>query len=167
VRIEVTGMGAVQVAPDQAVISLSVITRASSRAEAVTDNGTRTQAVIEAVSTLPVLAVTSSGIGVTPIHNRGFRATQSVTIVGRPEDIAHVYDVGVRAGANQSSGVSLQLADEWPHRAVALRLAVERARADARVVAEATGMELGPMCVRIEPEPGLFASVRVVYRATI
>jgi uncharacterized protein YggE len=165
VHLEVTGMGASAVAPDRAVISLSVITQASTRAEAIADNARRTRAVIEAVSMLPILAVTSSGTGVTLIPNRGFRATQSITIVGKPEDIARIHDAGVRAGANQSSGVHFEVADAWPARKAALRLAVARARADAHVVARAAGVGLlGPAHVHIEPEPGRFAGVRVVYR---
>ncbi|MFO7564574.1 MAG: SIMPL domain-containing protein [Enhygromyxa sp.] len=169
--IEVTGAGEVEVSPDQAVISLSVITQADTAAEASAANARRMHSVIDAVADLPHRRVTTSGLGVTPITRydperdnseiTGFRATNSVTVVTEPADAGRIYDAGVKAGANQSSGISYRVADERPYRAEALRLAVERALADARTVAETAALELlGPQSVQIDPGDGA-----IVYRA--
>ncbi|HVH99199.1 MAG TPA: SIMPL domain-containing protein [Enhygromyxa sp.] len=200
--IEVTAAGEVEVAPDQAVISLTVITQAKTAAEAAACNAERTRAVIDAVSALPIDGLTTVGVGINPITAYdpesdaseivGFRATNGVTVVTKPADAGRIYDAGVQAGANQSSGISFRLADERPHREAALRMAIERAHADARVVAEAAGINLlGPQTIHIDPgvEPLVYraaalgadtpaspmlpddvpiaASVRVVYRTRV
>lgn len=200
--IEVTAAAEVEVAPDQAVISLSVITQAKGAAEAAADNATSMQAVIDAIAGLPHDGLTTIGVGVNPITSYdpqgdsteiiGFRATNGVTVTAKPADAGRIYDAGVQAGANQSSGISFRVADERPHRDAALRMAMDRAHADARVVAETAAVELvGPQSIHIDPgvEPLVYraavlgteaptspmlpddvtiaASVRVVYRTTV
>jgi hypothetical protein len=200
--IEVTGAGEVEVAPDQAVISLTVITQAKTATEAAASNATRTRAVIDAVAGLAHGGITTAGVGVNPITSYdpetnvseivGFRATNGVTVVAKPADAGRIYDAGVQAGANQSSGIGFRVADERPHREAALRMAMERAHADARVVAEAAAIGLvGPASIHIDPgvEPFVYraaalgsdapsspmlpddvtiaASVRVVYRTRV
>ena len=158
--------------------------------------------MIDAVSALPIDGLTTVGVGINPITAYdpesdaseivGFRATNGVTVVTKPNDAGRIYDAGVQAGANQSSGISFRLADERPHREAALRLAIERAHADARVVAETAGISLlGPQLIHIDPgvEPLVYraaalgadtpaspmlpddvtiaASVRVVYRTRV
>ncbi|HLT36779.1 MAG TPA: SIMPL domain-containing protein, partial [Enhygromyxa sp.] len=162
------GAGEVEVAPDQALISLTVITQAQTAAEAAARNAERMQAVIDAVTGLAHEDLSTSGLGISPITSYdpetdasrivGFRATNGVTVTATPGDAGRIYDAGVQAGANQSSGVTFRVADERPYRDQALRIAVERAHADARTVAGAAAIALlGPERIQIDPGPGPIA----------
>src|SRR5690606_28443961 len=85
-----------------------------------------------------------------------------VEVLTKPIYAGRIYDAGVEAGANQSSGISFRVQDERPYREEALRLAVKQAYADARVVAETAAIKLeGPVSIEIDPTPE-----PVSYRAT-
>ncbi|HSK01785.1 MAG TPA: SIMPL domain-containing protein [Kofleriaceae bacterium] len=160
-NVTATGTGKVQVAPDEAVVQLSIITEGTTAAEAVAANARYTQAVINAVSAQPNHGVTTSGLSVYPIVNYqqdqppkivGFRATNGVEVTTKPDYVGQIYDAGIAAGANQSSGITFRVQNEAPHREEALRLAMEQAFAEAKVVAIAANVELrGVETVQIEP----------------
>jgi uncharacterized protein len=162
----VTGTGKVQVAPDEAVVHLTIVTDGRTAAEAVAQNARQTQAVINAVSALPNHGVTTSGLSVFPITSFdpntgvstivGFRATNSVNVTTKPEYVGQIYDAGLAAGANQSSGITFRLRDEVPVREEALRLAVDAAFREANVVAAAAGLEVGDIeSLQVEPGDGI------------
>lgn len=150
--LQVTGTGKVQVAPDEAIIDLGVITEAKTAAEAVADNAKRTQAVMDAVSAEPNHGVTTLGLGVSPIYSYdpnthegtivGFRATNGVQVRTKIGYAGQIYDAGVAAGASQSSGIAFRLQNEAPHREEALRLAVVHAHTEAGIVAKAANVQL-------------------------
>jgi uncharacterized protein YggE len=68
-----------------------------------------------------------------------------------------ILDAASSAGANDVYGPTLGRSDEAGQQAKALRVAVDNARAKARVLAEAAGLQLGPVTAIIEngngPEP--------------
>jgi uncharacterized protein YggE len=165
--IEVSGSGRVEVAPDEAVVQLSIVTEAKTASDAVAGNAKATQAVVDAVSAEPNHGVTTSGLGVGPITHYdpqtqtttivGYRATNGVSVRTKIGYAGQVYDAGIRAGANQSSGIDFRLQNETPHREEALRLAVEDALVQARIVAKAAGVELlGPETIVIDSSGGRF-----------
>jgi uncharacterized protein YggE len=165
--LEVSGSGRVEVAPDEAVVQLSVVTEAKTASEAVASNATATQQVVDAVSAQPNHGVTTSGLGVNPIVQHdpqtgtvitvGFRATNGVSVRTKIGYAGQVYDAGIGAGANQSSGIDFRLQNDAPQREEALRLAVEDALAQARIVAKAAGVEvLGPETITIDSGGGRF-----------
>lgn len=162
--LQVTGTGKVQVTPDEAVIRLGVVTEAKTAAEATASNARRTQAVIDAVSTLPNHGVTTEGLSLNPIISYdpntrvptivGFRATNGVEIRTKVAYAGQIYDAGIGAGANQSSDITFQVQDETPYREDALRIAVEAAQREAELVAKIANIEIkGAETVHIEP-PG-------------
>lgn len=162
--LEVTGVGRVTAAPDEATVSLTVITEGKTAGEAVAANAKQTQSVIEAVTEQPNHGVTTSGLGVNPIfeydvlsHPRivGYRATNSVTVKTKIGYAGQVFDAGVQAGANESSGLGFGSSNEAQYREDALRLAVRTAFVEARAVAKAADVELeGPESITIEPSGG-------------
>lgn len=150
--LQVTGTGKVQVAPDEAVVDLGVITEAKTAAEAVAANAKQTQAVFDEVSAQPNHGVTTLGLGVNPIYSYdpntnvgtivGFRATNGVQVRTKIGYAGRIYDAGVAAGASQSSGIAFRLQHEASYREEALRLAVKNAYTEAGVVAMAASAEL-------------------------
>jgi uncharacterized protein YggE len=127
--------------------------------------------VVDAVSAQPNHGVTTSGLSVSPIIRYdtntnvgtivGFRATNGVEVRTKIGYAGQIYDAGIAAGANESSGITFRIQNETPHREEALRLAVENAYAEARIVAKAAGVELlGPESIQIEAGGG-----RIFYRS--
>lgn len=195
--ISVSGTGLVKVAPDEAIVRLSVFTEAKTAVEASQSNATATEAVIEATSAQPNHGVTTSGLNVRPITQYddgvativGFRATNNVEIRTKVGYAGQVFDAGIAAGANQSSGIEFRLQDDRPQRDTALQIAVKEAVADASIVASTAGVELdGPESIDVDQgggrtiQPALLraetttpvmpndltvsATVRIVFRTT-
>jgi len=167
----VTGVGRVQVEPDEAVVQLGVVTEAGTAAEAVASNARQTQAVLDAVSAQPNHGITTSGLSVNPIISYepnssiskivGFRATNSVEVTTKVGYVGQIYDAGITAGANESSGITFRVRDEAPQRKEALRLAVEEAFEEAKTVAAAADIELrGVDSIQVDP-----AESRVFFRS--
>jgi len=160
--IEVTTTGKVAVAPDEAVIDLTVITEAETAAAAVSANALRTQAVIDAVSNEPNHSVTTTGLGVTPLYRFdaktgvssiiGFRATNTVRVRTKPGHAGRIFDVGIQAGASAVSGISFRVQNEALYREEALRLAVKTAFAEAAIVAQTADVKIdGARTIQIDP----------------
>jgi uncharacterized protein YggE len=169
--LNVTGIGKVQAAPDEAVVQLSVMTEGKTAIEATASNAKATQAVLDAVASQPNHGVTTTGLSLGPIMSFdpntsvgtivGFRATNGVEVKTKVDYAAQIYDAGIAAGANQSSGISFRIQDEAPYREDALRLALDHAYKEANLVAGAINIQLmGPESIRIEP-----GSERLVLRA--
>jgi uncharacterized protein YggE len=166
--MDVSGIGRVNVTPDEAIVNLTTITEAQSASEAVAINAEVTQAVVDAVSALPNHRLSTSGLAVNPLidyddsaNSRiiGYRATNSVTVKTKIGYAAQVFDAGIQAGANDSSGISFGLRDQAPFREEALRLAIQSACNEARIVAEAADIEIeGPESILIDSGSG-----RVMY----
>jgi uncharacterized protein len=163
--IEVSGTGKVEVSPDEAIISLTVLTQAESAAEAVAANALQTQAVLSAVAAEPHHRLVTTGLAVAPIYAIdpgtkapaivGYRASNTVEVSTEPIDAGRIYDAGVEAGASGASGIQFRMQDERPARAKALRRAVEQAYADAQVVAETAAIKLrGPEHIHVAAGPG-------------
>lgn len=164
--LTVTGTGRVQVTPDEAVVHLAVITEAATAAEAVQRNAAETKAVIDAVSEQPNHGVATRGLSVSPVMSYepttgegkivGFRATNGVDVTTKVDYVGQIYDAGIIAGANQSSGITFRVSNEGSHREQALRLAVEEAYREARVVSVAANLELKAVeSIQVDPMDGL------------
>lgn len=148
--LNASGTAEIEVQPDEALVDLTIITEGKTAAQAVAANATRAQAVIDAVSAEPTLEVTTSGLTVMPRYQWnektgmstliGYRATNTVKVRTKIENAGRIFDVGIQAGANESSGISFQLSDETKYRLQALEGAVEKAMIEARVVARTAGV---------------------------
>lgn len=170
--LQVTGMGSIRVTPDEAQVHFGVLTEGKTAAAAVADNAKRTQSVVDAVSAQPNHGVTTTGLSVNPVINYdpktnfgtivGFQATNGVEVKTKIGYAGQIYDAGVGAGANQSSGITFRLQNEAPYREDALRIAVKDAFREARLVAKASEVELeGPESIQIDSGGG-----SILYRSS-
>lgn len=201
-KLEVSGTGRITVAPDEATVQLSVLTEAKTAKDAVAQNAKLTQSVIDAVSAQPNHGVTTTGLGVSPVTEYepktrttkivGYRASNTVTAKTKIGYAGQIFDAGIQAGANESSGINFGLRDETPFRDEALRLAVQIAFGEGRVVAKAADIEIeGPETIWVDSSPGpmlfraaaferdsiatpvipedltIFASVRIVFKTRV
>jgi uncharacterized protein YggE len=169
--LQVSGTGRMNVMPDEAEVHLVVLTEGQTASEATVNNAKCTQATIDAVSAQPNHGVSTTGPSLNPIMLYdatsgagtivGFRATNGVDVKTKIGHAGHVYDAGIKAGANQSSGITFRVQDETPFREEALRIAVEQACKEAKIVAKAAKVNLaGPESIQINANDG-----RVFYRA--
>ena len=160
--LEVSGYAEVQVAPDRATIVFAVETEASTAAQAGADNASRMTAVLAAVRALPIegLRVESFGYNLQPVYRYdepdrrqridGYTVQNHVrAIVPDPPVVGRIIDAAVNAGANRVASLSFEASNTDQARQDALRLAVERARAQAETIVGAMGATLaGPLEVR-------------------
>jgi uncharacterized protein YggE len=166
--LNVSGYGRVLVMPDAATVQLAVVTEAKTAAEASQTNAAVMQQVLDAVTALPHDRVRTTGLGVMPITTyhpdtqtttiTGYRAFNGISVDTKVGDAGRIFDAGIAAGANESSGITFRLSDERPHREEALRIAVKEAHADASVVAVTANTVLtGVSEIEIDPAgPPLF-----------
>lgn len=174
--IEVTGNATVEIPTDQAQVVFAMETQSDEASEAASTNADAMAGVLAALRTgafqgldletfgyalQPQYAVDNSRVrtiaGYVAVNN--VRATiDDVDAVGR------LIDVAVGAGANRVSSISFTASDPEPARAQALAEAVRSARAQAEVMAEALGYELGaPLEIRggaQRPVPRVLDAVR-------
>jgi uncharacterized protein YggE len=156
--IEVSGSGSVTVAPDRAIVSFAMETRASAANDAAAANATAMDAVLAAVrrGAFPELKIETFGYSLRPEYSANSNAqrareivaytalnnvratTSDVTAVGR------LIDVAISAGANRVSSIAFDASDTDAARAQALAEAVSSARTEATVIAESLGYRLGP-----------------------
>lgn len=155
--IRVDGMASVDVSPDRASVAFAVETRAEEAAPASRSNADAMDAVLRALRGADIegLELETFGYSLRPEYQasddrrtreivayvavNNVRATTSdVDAVGR------VIDTAIASGANRVAGISFFASDTEAARNEAMAMAVRDARAEALVIAEALGYELGP-----------------------
>jgi uncharacterized protein YggE len=159
-RIVVVGEGEAAVAPDLAIVTLSVL-RESDTARAALDEANKAAAeVIAAMKEAGIEArdLETGGLQINPRYvypqNGGeeqprivaYQVTNTLTV--RVRDIAKVGEIvdrSVTLGVNQGGSIAFTNDDPSAARAEARRLAVNDAIARARTLAEAAGVGLGPI----------------------
>lgn len=158
--LNVNGVGTVQRAPDRAVILIAVESRATTAQEAAQSNATRMDAVSAALRRVGVVPpkVRTVSYELRPEYSRpdprattpdtprvtGYVASNMVRAeVDSIQRVGAVIDAAVAAGANRIANLSFELRDPESARLEALRVAVERARAEAELLASAAGQRLG------------------------
>ncbi|TNJ41759.1 SIMPL domain-containing protein [Phaeobacter sp. B1627] len=167
-RLMVTGEASMDVAPDQAVITLGVRSQSEEAGEAMSQ---------VSVSMGEVLArLQDSGIGAGDIQTRqvsmhpvwsqvrqggqevraitGFEASNLVEVTLRDlEAMGGVLDDVLRAGANEFRGLAFSYSDTKAAQDKLRTEAVEDAIRKARQLADASGMTLGPVRMLQDGEP--------------
>lgn len=156
-RLVVSGSGEARVAPDLAQIQLGVTTQADSASDAMQQNSDQQSSVIEALKNAGVAAkdIQTSGLRLHPRMDypensaptiNGYEASNMVTIrVTDVSKLGDVLDSIVEAGANQIQGISFERSEPGETDDEALRAAVADAQHKAGVMADASGMRLGPV----------------------
>ena len=156
--IRTTGVGEVNVKPDEAHLEFGVETVAPTAQAASAENARRMERVIAALvaAGVPRNEIQTRGFAVYPDyeHNpqtpepriRGYRVSN--TVVARTEAVAQIgklIDAALAAGANRVSGVRFGVRNADVPRAEAIRRATARARTQAETIASALGVRLGPV----------------------
>lgn len=158
--ISVTGTGKVSVEPDMAMVTAGVVTEAETARAALSENTSRTAAMIEALKAAGIEArdLQTSNVSISPVWNDrryqsnsnnepprivAYQVRNSVSVRIRAlETTGEILDAIVTEGANQISGPNFGLIEPEPQMDEARRLAVADARRKAEIMAEAAGVAL-------------------------
>lgn len=154
--ISVGASAQVSVTPDRARVTFAIETRADNAAAATSSNADLTAAAIAAVREVAGEAaeLSTRRFRVSPEYTRpdrdlppqisGYAAVNALVVVlESPEEVGRVIDAAVGAGANRIESLSFFAADTRDAYLQALERAVERAMAEAEVMARASGGSLG------------------------
>lgn len=158
-QIVVSATGEVRVAPDRAMISIGVQSRAATAAAASAQNSQKQRAVIEAIKArgVPAEQISTSSFNVIPetrYDREGQQAPRTTSYLvmntvnvdlKRVDQVGPVIDASLAAGANQINSLSFGVQNADSARRAALASAMAKARADAEVMARAAGGTLGPL----------------------
>ncbi|MCG7508727.1 SIMPL domain-containing protein [Mesorhizobium retamae] len=158
-RIIVSGEGEASVAPDLALLSLSVMREAKTAREALNANNDAMAAVIAAMKAAGVSErdLQTAGIQINPRYNYpnkpdgnqeaelvAYQVTNTLSV--RVRDIAktgEILDKAVSLGVNQGGGISFTNEDPAAAITEARKKAVADAIAKAKTLAEAAGVSVG------------------------
>jgi uncharacterized protein YggE len=154
-RILVTAQGSVEVTPDRARVTLGVETEATTAQAAAQANATAQRRVIDALLRLgvPAASIRTTGYSVSPKQEYqpdtrrwrvdGYQVSNLVVVTVEPVGRAgEAIDAALAAGANRVAGLSFEVADPSVARERAITLAVQQARREAALAAQAAGGEL-------------------------
>ena len=149
------GTGTVRGTPDLLTVELGVHTRARSAADALADNGTRTGGLLDALRGRGVTDadLRTSGLAVGPTYGQdgqvtGYEVTNTVTATLRDLAGAGALIDAATAAAGDAARVQqlrFDLDDDAEPRARARADAVRQAVTQARQLADAAGVTLGPI----------------------
>jgi uncharacterized protein YggE len=156
--VSVTGEGRSSLAPDTAILALSVIKQAKTAQEALADNNKAMEAVVAALKTAGMADrdLQTSGFNIQPQFNFqndnqpqpphvvGYQATNTLTVRVRDlSKLGALIDQTVSLGVNQ--GGDVQFINDKPEPALdeARKLAVADAMARAGTLSKAAGAKLG------------------------
>ncbi|MEW6182960.1 MAG: SIMPL domain-containing protein [Bacillota bacterium] len=151
--VTVGGSGEVSAAPDSASISLGCTNQAAGAREAQTANDRAVEKVIEALKAqgIPKEKIQTRQYDIWPEQNEKsqiirYRVTHTLSVeVKNIDKVGAVLDAAIRAGANNSGGISFERSDAL----VLEREALKKAVADARQRAEALAGAAGKSVVRV------------------
>jgi uncharacterized protein YggE len=155
--VNVTGEGKIYLTPDIAYISIGVHTEDKDAAKAVSSNNTQSQKVSEALKTFKIDAkdIQTTNFSIFPQQQydqngklQGILYVVDNTVYVTLRDLTKVgelLDSVVKAGANSINGIQFDLADKSKALSEARKAAVTDAAAQAKELAEAAGVTLGPI----------------------
>ena len=158
------GVGTVRGTPDTLSVELGVATRAASAADALADNSTRTAGVLDALRGRGVTAedLRTSGLQIGPTYGpngeiTGYEVTNTVTATLR--DLAGagaLIDAAARSAGDavRVSRIGFAVDDDAEPRSRARADAVHQAVTQARQLADAAGVTLGPILAITEVGAG-------------
>jgi uncharacterized protein YggE len=146
-------MRSVTATPDQAQMTVAVVTQAPTADQAAADNARKSEAVIAAVRAAlePAAEVKTVGYTIAPNYVyppqggepklNGYNVTNSVLVkTGDLKRVGPAIDAAVGAGANSIQGLQFTLKNDAATQAEALRQASRNAMARATAIAEGLGV---------------------------
>ena len=155
--LSVNGSGRVSASPDIAYISIGVHTENKDAAQAVADNNTQAQQIVDALKAAGVAEkdIQTQGFNIYPQDEYSpegvrtgshFVVDNTVYVTLRNLDtVGEVLGSAVQAGANNVYGIQFDVEDKTPLIAQARQQAVENALQQADELAKAAGVNLGPV----------------------
>lgn len=153
-QISATGRGEVRVKPTRAVIVFTVQARGETAAVAAAENAKLVAGTIRSLSSAGAKSedISNPGYNVAPDYEftttgrkqNGFVATNSIRVeIPKIADVGRIIDAGLSGGATQVGSAQF-LGDRMEDsRRAALKLAVQAAKDDAEIMADAAGGRLG------------------------
>ncbi|MDI6884868.1 MAG: SIMPL domain-containing protein [archaeon] len=167
--IEVSGNGIVKTTPDEAHVMIAVVSEASTAKDAAAMNSRNMTNVFDALKKAGIGDVKTRQYSITPIYEWveevtlegkkqksvivGYRATNLIEVVSKPEDAGKAIDAAVKGGANRIDSITFQLSETLRETAYsdALRKAVNNAQSKADVVAGEMGIvSIYPVKISVE-----------------
>lgn len=157
-RISVTGEGEVSVAPDMAILNLSVLREADTARAALTANNEAMKQLLAALKEAGVAErdLQTSGLSIQPRYTQpgkdrsgepkiaGYSVSNVLTVrVRNLADAGGILDKAVGLGVNQGGGIAFVKDDMKPTLTEARKRAVADAVARAKTLAEAADIKLG------------------------
>jgi uncharacterized protein YggE len=158
--INVNATGTIQREPEKAVITVAVQSDAATAQAAAQANARKMEAVFAALRRIGIVPpkVRTIAYELHPQYQQasrenpnptvrviGYRALNMLVVeVDTISRVGAVIDAAITAGANRIANLSFELRDIDAARLEALKLATAKARAEAEVLAAATGQQLGP-----------------------
>lgn len=154
--VTATGVGIVTGTPDILTVQLGVQTQAKAAGDALTDNNKKAADLIETLTAQGVdeKDIATSDLSIYPSYNSngttitGYQVTNTVTATLRAVDKAGaVIDAAARAAGDaiRLNQVAFSFADDSELRAQARASAVQQALAQAKQMADAASVSLGPV----------------------
>jgi uncharacterized protein len=152
--IQATGTASISANPDQAQLTIGVVTEGSSAESAAATNATNTTTVISAIKQVlgNTGAAPTRSYSITPRyaeggqtqHIVGYTATNNLQITTNDLSlVGKLIDAATGAGANNIGGVSFTLKNPGPVQEQALSLATKEALAHAAAIASGLGARAG------------------------
>lgn len=156
-QIHTSGTGEIRVTPDRARVDLAVETRAPTAAAAASENARLSTQVLNRIRSLGLTPQQTGTWGYTVSPEYDYRSNERPRIIGyiarntvradvqRIEQVGPVIDAAIAAGANNVGNLDFYSSSVDEARAKALSQAVQKARADAQIMATAAGGRLGSL----------------------
>ena len=154
--VTVGGTGKAMLTPDRFTFSVGVQTVAPTVEDAVAENNTRVQNVINALKRAGAADkdLQTSGFNIWPQQDysqqsklpriTGYQVTNNITVRStKIADAGRLLGIAITAGVNTSSGLNFEVSDPARGREHGLRAAFDDAKAKATVLAQAAGRSLG------------------------
>ncbi len=152
--VRVSGEGEVSVAPNVAKVSFAVVTEDSSTEDALNENNTRAEELINYLKNEGIEDnnIRTKGFTVRPLYEQiedrrtlyGYRVTNSVeTYIEDMERVSSLIDGAVRAGANEVNSVQFLVEEEEEYKNEARKKAIEDAKRKAQETSSALGVKVG------------------------
>ena len=156
--VTVTGVGQVAAKPDMAIVTIGVVARAATAAEALRDNSAQMNRLLSVLDAMNVAARDrqTAGLQITPEYRYegrdgrpapdGYTVRNTLTLrIRNLATTGDVLDALVEAGANQLDGIVFDIEDKATLLDEARRQAVADARHTAELLATSAGTSLGPI----------------------
>ena len=167
--LSLAATGAVKTAPDEVAISTGVTSEAGGAREALEKNSAAMTRVVEALKGdgLDPKDIQTTDFSVQPIYEErkegqsqqriiGYRVTNSVRLVlDDTAKLGAILDKVVSLGANQIGAIEFGVAEPEALKDEARKLAMSNAIANAKLYAQAAGVELGPV-LSISEDGGVY-----------